>query len=95
MAGSNKLNINTPIVSMMPTINFFLPKFSFFSFTRVQKIATNKTGMILEDLNAMTIGKLVLKMATVYVKVEINTASAQNSEFFSGILTLFLMKSLL
>ena len=67
VAGSNKLNRRTPIVRTIPTINFFLPNFNFFSFTREQKIATNKTDRTFEDLKTITTGKLVLMTAWVYV----------------------------
>lgn len=71
----------------MPTdiitpINIFLaPKFKFFYFTLVHRMATRRTDNRLHDLNAMTTGKLVLATAQVYVIVDTNTNAPQINEF--------------
>jgi hypothetical protein len=52
----------------------------------VHKTATNNIDKMLHDLNAMTIGKLVIAVAHVYVIVEMNTIRPQMKEFFYGIL---------
>jgi hypothetical protein len=44
---------------------FLAPKFKFFYFTLVHKIATNNTESKLHDLKAMTTGKLVFDTAQV------------------------------
>jgi hypothetical protein len=46
-------------------IIFFAPKFKLFYFTLVQRIATSNTESKLQDLKAITIGKLVLETAHV------------------------------
>lgn len=50
---------------IIPITIFLAPRLRFFSFTRVQHIATSKTESKLHDLNAITIGKLVLATAQV------------------------------
>ncbi len=65
ISGSKKLNKKTPIETTIPTIILLLPKFKFFSFTLVQQMATMSTESKLQDLNAMTTGKLVLAIAQV------------------------------
>lgn len=65
-----------------PMIIFLGPRFNFLSLTRVQRIATSKIDKMLQDLNAMTTGKLVIAVAHVYVIVEIKMMIPQISEFF-------------
>jgi hypothetical protein len=48
-------------------------------------MATNNTDSKLQDLNAITIGKLVLETAQVYVIVETNTKNPHMNVFFYGI----------
>jgi hypothetical protein len=48
-------------------------------------MATNNTDNKLQDLNAITIGKLVLETAQVYVIVETNTNNPHMNVFFYGI----------
>ncbi len=48
-------------------------------------MATNNTDNKLQDLNAITIGKLVLETAQVYVIVETNTKNPHMNVFFYGI----------
>lgn len=48
-----------------PIIIFLAPNFKFFYLTRVHKMATNSTESKLQDLKAMTMGKLVLDTAQV------------------------------
>ena len=50
-------------------------------------MATNNTDNRLQDLNAMTIGKLVLDTAQVYVIVDMKTSAPHIPLFFSGMLT--------
>jgi len=62
---------------VIPTNILLVPKFKLFSLTLVHKIATIKTDNKLQDLNAITTGKLVFATAHVYVIVEIKTTTAQ------------------
>lgn len=50
---------------MNPTIILLPPRFKLFSFTLVHRMATSNTESKLQDLNAMTTGKLVLATAQV------------------------------
>ena len=60
-----------------------------FSFTLEQKIATNNTESKLHDLIAITIGKLILVIANIFVLIEINTQNPVRAELLSGITVLF------
>ena len=85
-SGSKYENKKTPAEITTPTIIFLGPSFNFLSLTRVHKIATKRIDIILHDLNAITIGKLVMAVAQVYVIVDMKIIAPQMSEFFSGIL---------
>lgn len=74
-----------------PMIIFLGPSFNFLSLTLEHKTATSKIERILQDLNAMTIGKLVIAVAQVYVIVEMKIMMPQISEFFSGMAVLGVM----
>ena len=65
-----------------PITIFLAPRVKFFSFTLVHKMATNSTDNKLQDLNAMTTGKLVVATAQVYVMVDTKTRAPQMKEFF-------------
>jgi hypothetical protein len=52
-------------------------------------MATKSTERRLQDLKAITIGKLVFATAHVYVIVDVNTTTEQYIEFFYGIATLY------
>lgn len=64
-SGSNILNRKTPTDITIPTIILFAPSFKFLSFTLEHKTATNSIDSILQDLKAMTTGKLVIEVAQV------------------------------
>lgn len=88
-SGSKKVNMNTPIDTIIPTIIFDDASFNAFSLTRVHRMATSSTEMRLHALNAITTGKLVLAAAQVYVIVDIKTMKAQMNEFFWGMSTVW------
>lgn len=79
--------MNIPKEITIPMIIFLAPRVRFFSFTLVQSIATNNTDNRLQDLNAITIGKLVLETAQVYVIVDTKTNAPHINEFLCGIAT--------
>ena len=70
---------------------FLGPSFSLESLTRVQRMATSRIDKILHDLKAMTIGKLVIAVAQVYVMVDTKIMAPHINEFFSGIFVLGVM----
>lgn len=64
-SGSKKLNKNTPIETVKPTIILVGPNLRWLSLTRVHIMATKSTDIRLQDLKAITTGKLVLATAHV------------------------------
>lgn len=64
---------------------FYTPSLRLLSLTLEQNMATNTTGMILQDLTIITTGKLVILIATILDKAEIVTKIAQGSIFLLGI----------
>ena len=64
---------------------FLGPSFSLESLTRVHRMATSRIDKILQDLKAMTIGKLVIAVAQVYVMVDTKIIAPHINEFFYGI----------
>jgi hypothetical protein len=63
---------------------FYTPSFNESSLTLEQKIPTNTTGMILQDLIIITTGKLAILIAKILDSADTVTRIEQISIFFVG-----------